>query len=44
MPQTITVEMLGNTKFDLSTNNTYKRSGANFTLNDLWNKEFNLFE
>lgn len=44
VPQTITVEMLGNTKFDLSTNNTYKRSGANFTLNDLWNKEFNLFD
>ena len=43
VPQTMTVEMLGNTKFDLSTNNTYKRSGANFTLNDLWNKEFNLF-
>jgi hypothetical protein len=34
---------LDGAKFNISTNNTYKRSGANFNLNDLWNNEFNIF-
>lgn len=43
VPQTISVELLDGAKFNISTNNTYKRSGANFNLNDIWNNEFNIF-
>lgn len=44
VPQTIDIEVLEGGKFNISTNNTYKRSGADFNLNDLWNNEFNVFD
>ena len=43
VPQTIDIELLDGANFNISTNNTYKRSGANFNLNDIWNNEFNIF-
>ena len=43
VPQKIDIELLDGANFNISTNNTYKRSGANFNLNDLWNNEFNIF-
>lgn len=43
-PQTISVKLLDGVEFNISTNNTYKRSGANFNLNDIWNNEFNIFD
>lgn len=42
-PQTINISITGGSKYSIYTNNTIKRSGYNFTLNDLWNNEFNLF-
>lgn len=44
VPQTMSVDMLGGTIYDVSTNDSIKRTGANFTLNDLWNNDFNVFD
>ena len=39
----IKISLPANTKLIYTTTNTFKRSGFRFTLNDLWNNEFNPF-
>ena len=40
----IKISLPANTKLIYTTTNTFKRSGFRFTLNDLWNNEFNPFD
>lgn len=43
-PQTINVSISDGAKYNINTNNTTRRSGYKFTLNELWNNEFNPFD